>query len=275
MISSPVHVESTSLHEAVRTVIVEAAERAIMPRFGRLTAGDIREKAADDLVTIADQESEHILAEGLARILPEAAIVGEEAAAADVAVLNLLGQSLSWIVDPLDGTGNFAAGEGPFGVLVALADGPDPIGGWIYDPRTRRFCSAFRGEGAFIDGRQVRSAGSGSQPPIAAISSLFVDSSRRARVHQGMKGVFETVPIPRCAAEQYPRIVLGVNDVTLYERTLPWDHAAGALFLTEAGGRVSRFDGAPYVVGDDRRGLIAAATPSLWEQTLGLLPGLD
>jgi len=90
-----------------------------------------------------------------------------------------------------------------------------------------------------------------------------------------MEGVFQTVPIPRCAAEQYPRIVLGANDVTLYERTLPWDHAAGVLFLTEAGGRVSRFDGSPYQVGDDRRGLIAAATPALWEQTLGLLQGLD
>lgn len=246
-----------------------------MPRYGRLAAGDIREKAADDLVTIADQESEQIVAEGLARILPEAAIVGEEAAAADPTVLDRLGRSLSWIIDPLDGTGNFAAGDGPFGMLVALADGAVPFGGWIYDPRARRFCSAFRGEGAFIDGQPVRSQGSGSQEPIAAISSLFVDPVRRVQVQQAMEGVFETVPIPRCAAEQYPRVVLGLNDVTLYERTLPWDHVAGALFLTEAGGRVSRFDGSPYRVGDDRRGLIAAATPALWEQTLDLLAGLD
>ena len=255
--------------------MADAAERAIIPRYGKLVAGDIREKSADELVTIADEESEQILTEGLAGILPEAAIVGEEAAAADGSVLDRLGRQLCWIIDPLDGTANFAAGEGPFGMLVALAEGDEPIGGWIYDPRTRRFCSALLGEKAFVDGRQVRSRASGNRPAIAAISSLFADPVRNKRVRERIEPVFETVPIPRCAAEQYPRTVLGVNDVTVYERTLPWDHAAGAIFLSEAGGRVSRFDGSPYRVGDERRGLIAAATPGLWEQTVGLLQDLD
>jgi fructose-1,6-bisphosphatase/inositol monophosphatase family enzyme len=74
------------------------------------------------------------------------------------------------------------------------------------------------------------------------------------------------VPIPRCAAEQYPRLVLGQNDVSIFERTLPWDHAAGILFLEEAGGKAARIDGSPYRVNDKRRGLIGAATPQLWDQ---------
>ena len=254
--------------------MIEAAERAIMPRFGKLAAKDVREKARDELVTIADQESEALLADGLAAILPEAALVGEEAAAANPQVLDRLNDDLCWIVDPLDGTGNFAAGEGPFGILVALAQGRDPIGGWIYDPRTRRFCSAFRGEGALVDGVPLRSRDSGQPIPIAAISSLFQDRNRKAQVLARMTSAFETVPMPRCAAEQYPRTALGVNDVAVYERTLPWDHAAGTVFLIEAGGRVSRFDGSPYRVGDDRRGLIAAATPALWEKALSLLQDL-
>ncbi len=57
--------------------------------------------------------------------------------------------------------------------------------------------------------------------------------------------------IPRCAAEQYPRIVLGVNDLAVFERTLPWDHAPGSLFVNEAGGKVARPDGSPYVIGAD------------------------
>ena len=73
------------------------------------------------------------------------------------------------------------------------------------------------------------------------------------------------VDIPRCAAEQYPRLALGVNDVSVFERTLSWDHAAGVLFLNEAGGKVARADGSAYRVDDTRKGLIAAASPALWE----------
>ena len=79
--------------------------------------------------------------------------------------------------------------------------------------------------------------------------------------------------IPRCAAEQYPRIVLGINDVALFERTLPWDHAPGALFVEQAGGRVARLDGSAYRLGDRRTGLLAAATPALWDEAAAILFG--
>jgi fructose-1,6-bisphosphatase/inositol monophosphatase family enzyme len=255
---------STSLHAAVKAVMIDAAERAILPRYRLLAAHEIREKATDELVTIADTDSEAILSEGLARILPEAAIVGEEAAAADPSVLTLLRDRLCWIVDPLDGTGNFAAGEGPFGILIALADRGETLGGWIYDPRSRRFVAAYRGEGTRIDGTPVRSRTSGKVPPIAAISPLLAPMPDRADMLRRVERHFTTVPIPRCAAEQYPATILGISDVTLYERTLPWDHAAGVLCLTEAGGVVTRFDGTAYRADDDRSGLIAAATPAMW-----------
>ena len=255
--------------------MIEAAERAILPRFRRLTTNEVGEKSAGEVVTIADRESEAILAEGLAAILPEASLVGEEAADADPHILERLSDSLCWIVDPLDGTANFAAGEGPFGILVALAEAGEVVGGWIYDPRSSRFCSATKGRGTLIDGVPVHARDSGGAVPIAAISSLFAQSSRRAAVTDRLEEGFALVPIPRCAAEQYPRIILGVNDLTLFERTLPWDHAAGALCLTEAGGMVSRFDGSPYRVGDDRRGLIAAATPALWQHAVDRLADLE
>ena len=270
---SPERPSSAALHAAVRDVVADAAGRAIMPRFGQLTHGEVREKSAGELVTMADRESELILAEGLARIIPEATIVGEEAADADPSVLRGLSDDLCWIIDPLDGTANFAAGKGPFGMLVALAERGLAIGGWIFDPRSNRFCSALRGEGTMIDGELVRSRSSGESIPNVAISSLFSSSERRTDVISRMTPHFRTVPIPRCAAEQYPRVLLGVNDVTLFERTLPWDHAAGALCLTEAGGVVTRFDGSQYRVDDDRRGLIAAANPALWEMAFQHLCG--
>jgi fructose-1,6-bisphosphatase/inositol monophosphatase family enzyme len=84
------------------------------------------------------------------------------------------------------------------------------------------------------------------------------------------------VDIPRCAAEQYPRLVLGQNDVSIFERTLPWDHAAGVLFLNEAGGKAARPDGSPYRVDDYARpGMIGAATPALWEELAERMAGMN
>src|SRR3546814_2425557 len=87
------------------------------------------------------------------------------------------------------------------------------------------------------------------------------------------EGHFTTGDIPRCAGEQYPLLVLGENDLTVFERSLPWDHAAGAIFLNEAGGKLCRKDGSPYVVGDDRRGLLGAVSPQLWDEAARILFG--
>ena len=68
------------------------------------------------------------------------------------------------------------------------------------------------------------------------------------------------------------RLVLGVNDVSIFQRTLAWDHAAGVLFVNEAGGMAARPDGTPYRVdGEDWGGLIAAASPALWDELAGRL----
>jgi fructose-1,6-bisphosphatase/inositol monophosphatase family enzyme len=245
----------------------EAAERAILPRYRSLSAADISQKAPDDVVTVADRESEDILNAGLARLLPEAAIVGEEAVHADPRLFDRLGDDLCWIVDPLDGTNNFASGKPPFGVLVALIRSGETIGGWLYDPLSGRSCHATKGGGAFIDGERITARASGRASPVAAISLIYMDPARREAVKAQIAPWYDLVDIPRCAAEQYPRLVLGQNDVSIFERTLPWDHAAGVLFLNEAGGKAARLDGSPFLVTDhDRPGMIGAATPELWDQ---------
>jgi len=254
-----------ALTRSVHALMREAAERAILPRYRSLAAHEVSEKAADDLVTVADHESEDILAAGLARLIPGAAIVGEEAAHADPSLLDRLDDSLCWIVDPLDGTNNFAAGKPPFGIIVTLAEHGEAIAGWLYDPLRERFCHAARSRGAFIGEERVRAHASGRTPPVAAISLIFMAPARREQVKALIAPFYEMVDIPRCAAEQYPRLVLGQNDVSIFERTLPWDHAAGALFLNEAGGKSARLDGSPYLVRDHARpGMIGAATPELW-----------
>lgn len=262
-----------TLTAAVAALMRQVATEVVMPRYRNLAADEIIEKAADELVTIADRESELRLQEGLARLLPEAGIVGEEACAADPALVGKLGHGLNWLIDPIDGTSNFAAGRPPFGLMIALVDGGETLAGWMLDPLTGRLCHAARGKGATIDGEPVRARESGAPLPVAGLSLLFVRPEGRQGLIDRAEGKLQMADIPRCAAEQYPRIVLGVNDLALFERTLPWDHAPGALFVNEAGGRVARPDGSPYRVDDDRKGMIAAASPAMWDRAAALLYG--
>ena len=264
-----------TLDTEIAALMARVAQTAILPRYQHLTAGQIANKAVDDVVTVADTDAEALLSEALARLMPEAAIVGEEAASADPAVLDRLGDSLCWIIDPIDGTNNFAAGRPPFGILIALAEHGAMVAGWIYDVLSGRLCSAHRGAGAWVDGERVTARSTGQEPPVAAISLVFADPDRRAVLKERVAPHYTLVDIPRCAAEQYPRIVLGINDVSIFERTLAWDHAAGVLFVNEAGGRAARPDGSAYRV--DRHlqpGLIAAASPALFDQMAERLAGM-
>ncbi|MGD9809916.1 MAG: inositol monophosphatase [Sphingobium sp.] len=249
----------------------DTAVEIILPRYRNLAAHEVTEKAKDELVTIADRESEDRLSEGLAKLLPGAKIVGEEACAVDPSLLRHLDDALCWIIDPIDGTGNFAAGRPPFGLMIALAEHGEVVAGWVYDPLTGRLCQAERGKGAWIGDMRVKSRESGEVLPVAGISPLFVDPAEREALESRAEGRLNMVGIPRCAAEQYPRIVLGENDLALFNRTLAWDHAAGVLFLEEAGGVAARFDGSPYRITSEETGLLAASSPAMWDRAAKIL----
>ena len=261
------------LDAPVQTLIRDVAARIVMPRFRRLDPSQIEEKAPDELVTIADKESEAALIAGLTKLLPESRVIGEEGVSADPALLEGIGEGVAWIVDPIDGTANFAAGETPFGIMVALAIDGVSEAAWLFDPVGDRMCSAARGRGAFINGTRVTSRTSGAPIPIAGLSTKFLPPEMRGDIEARAEGRMRCVAIPRCAAEQYPRIILGANDLALFWRTHVWDHAPGALILTEAGGRVARFDGTDYAVAQTGTGLLAAATPHMWDEAAAILLG--
>jgi len=256
----------SALDEEIRDLMRFAAQRSMLPRFRQLAAHEIEMKGEDDPVTIVDREVEAFLTEALTRLAPGVAVVGEEAAAGDEAVLDpLSGQC--WIIDPLDGTANFAAGKQPFGIILALADAGRAVAGWIYDPINDRFCHARDGEGAFVDAERIAARSTMQNRPVAAVSRLFLTTEQAERVDARLAPHYTLVDIPRCAAEQYPRLALGENDVSSFERTLPWDHAAGVLWLNEAGGKAARPDGSAYRVDEaDRPGLVGASSPAIWDQ---------
>jgi fructose-1,6-bisphosphatase/inositol monophosphatase family enzyme len=257
----------------VQALIRDVAARIVMPRFRQLDAAQIEEKAPDELVTIADRESEEALSEGLLRILPGSRVVGEEGVSADPALLDNIERGTVWIVDPIDGTANFAAGETPFGIMVALAMDGVSEAAWLYDPVLERMCSAGRGRGAYVNGARTYARTIGAAVPVAGLSTKYLPPELRVEMESRAEGRLNCVGIPRCAAEQYPRVMLGTNDLALFWRTFVWDHAPGALILEEAGGKCARFDGTPYAIGQTGTGMLAAASPEMWDKAAAILLG--
>lgn len=264
---------SPILAEQVTMLMRSVAKDIVLPRFQQLASDDISEKAPGDLVTIVDHESEERIAEGLSKLLPDARIVGEEGAAEDPALLDALDQGAVWLVDPLDGTANFAEGKLPFAIMIALIVDGEVQAGWIFDPVTPRICYAGRGRGAYLNGERISAQTGPHALPRAALGLHFMSEERQDALAARAEGKLEIVPIPRCAGEQYPRVVLGQNDVALFAKSYPYDHAAGALFLDEAGGKTAWPDGDAYSVTRRDPDLLSAATPQLWDRAAEILFG--
>jgi fructose-1,6-bisphosphatase/inositol monophosphatase family enzyme len=252
-----------------------ASQRLILPAWRNLADEDIEFKGEDDPVTVVDKQVEEFLSEALTKLAPDVPVVGEEAVHADPSLMERL-SSACWIIDPIDGTSNYAAGKETFGIIIALADAGEAIAGWLYDPLKQRLCHTRQGEGAFVNGETITARTTGEEPPIVAVSRMFLTEEQAAMVDAKLAPHYTLVDIPRCAAEQYPRLALGENDISSFKRTLPWDHAAGVLWLNEAGGKACRLDGSAYRVDesakpDDRQGLVGASSPALWDAFMARL----
>jgi len=252
-------------HEQIAELLIETTSTIMMPRFRGLASDEICEKSPGEILTVVDGLMETALTMALLKIEAEARVIGEESCEAHPEMLDTIGEGAVWIVDPLDGTSNFSKGLSCFGVIIALARNGIVEAGWLYDPVTNRMCHAVDGGGAFVNGQLLDPLETACpERPIAAFATQFLAPEPRTAVEQSAEESFVLVPIPKCAAEHYPRLALGQNNVALFQRTLPWDHAAGALFLTEAGGVVTRWDGSPYRFFDRRNGIVAASDPVAW-----------
>ncbi|MEY3658360.1 MAG: hypothetical protein RL425_1121 [Pseudomonadota bacterium] len=246
-----------ALSKAVTGLIRAVAAEQIMPRWQHLLGDQVREKTPGDLVTIADHESEARLTEALAGLIPGSRVVGEEAVSADPNLLDGLDQGCVWLVDPLDGTGNFVAGSPHFAVMVALVQDGVVDAGWIWQPAHGLFYQAERGCGTLCNGAPVRAKPSGQPRFTAAFPTRYANASQQQLIDQMRADVDVALPGLMCAGVDYTRCIDGTQDFALFWRSLPWDHAPGALILTEAGGWAGWLDGTPYSVCDQRPGLVA------------------
>jgi fructose-1,6-bisphosphatase/inositol monophosphatase family enzyme len=249
--------------DRVSKLIAEIAATAIVPRFQALAAHEIALKGPGDYVTAADLEAEALLAPALAAIVPGSVVVGEEAVAKDPAVLERLGQNAPvWIIDPLDGTGNFAQGRRPFCSIVALAVAGRPVAGWILEPLTGDLLVAGLGLGARFNGVPATLAG-------GRAGAVY---GNKLRKRASASGAFEGFVDDRCAGSVYLDLVRGRIGFGAFTRTLPWDHAAGTLAVAEMGGTSAFLDDrTAYDVRRHTGPLLHAASKAEWDAIGALL----
>ncbi|MET0340006.1 MAG: inositol monophosphatase family protein [Polyangiales bacterium] len=257
-----------ALLDDVAALMREVAAAHILPRFRALAAGDVVEKAPGELVTVADREAEHHLTARLAQLVPGVRVVGEEAVAADPSRLAGLGEGSVFLVDPLDGTANFVAGTACFAVMVALLHEGETAAAWLLDPVTNVLARAERGAGAFLERERLTPDAHSPGVPMlrGAVLSKYMPPSLRTQVEARAPRLGEVLPGLHCAGAEYPALASGRQDFAVFYRTLPWDHAPGALLVSEAGGVAARYDGTPYRPAEDVRGLLVARNELVWGQ---------
>lgn len=249
------------------------AQQEILPRFKKLSAADIRTKSGPlDPVTVADEAAERALYAGLKLLFPDDDVIGEEAVSSGAARLERLREpGRVWIVDPIDGTANFASELPLFGIILALVEEDEILASFIFDPFGDDCAVALRGQGAWLvarDGscRTLRVAPPAplSEMTAGAISWRFMQEPLRGCVLRNLAKL-ASVTDYRCAAHQYRLLAGGYCHISLYQKLMPWDHAAGVLLHKEAGGYARHFDGSAYRPSVIEGGLLLAPDEASWK----------
>lgn len=262
--------------DRVAQVLAEVAEQEIMPRWRNLAAADVREKTGpNDLVTVADEASERALAARLPGLLPGSILIGEEAVEHDRSLLDRLREDRPvWIVDPIDGTKNFAEGRDRFGVMAALVDCDAMVASAIYEPVSGRVLLAERGGGAELverDGTRTRlrvAPAAGLDVLEGSLNFRFIPDED---IRKAVRGKAEDLLPKRhhrlgCAAYDYRKLATADWHFAFYWKNMPWDHAPGLLIHAEAGGYARRLDGREYRPSELAGGLLVAPDADSWQE---------
>jgi len=247
----------------LREIVMSAAREELLPRFARVKRG---RKADGSVVTEADLVVQQRLAEALQTRWPDTVFLGEEMSAAEQDALLTTGRPM-WCLDPLDGTGNFAAGIPFFSVSLALLDQGRAMAGIVYDPVRDECFSALYGQGAQLNDTALASVHTGLTLQQA---TGLIDFKRLPRE----LAVRLVSDIPYASQRSFGSVALdwcwiaaGRCHVYLHGRQNLWDYAAGHLILQEAGGRAMTLSGeAVFVKTLQPRSAVAALDADLFDE---------
>jgi fructose-1,6-bisphosphatase/inositol monophosphatase family enzyme len=274
------------LSKAQRTQLMNLVRRAaraeIMPRFRQLDPHQISAKAhAQDLVTDADKGAEAMIARGLQTMFPHALIVGEEAVADNPSITDKIGEAeLCFTIDPVDGTWNYAKGLTTFGVIISILRFGIPVFGLLYDPVMNDFIIADEQSPAEYIGprlrrRRLQTSQGGKLEDLIGYVPLFLLPKDKQAQMAATYPQFGRVNSLRCSCHETRMLTSGGVDFVLSARVTPWDHSAGVVTVTQAGGYCAMLDGSDFR-GDMKSGyLLCAGSKDTWEQVREVFAFLD
>lgn len=233
----------------------------LLERLEQVRTVSFKGPGRSNLVTDADRASEDAILRHITTAFPGHAFLAEEGGGA--------GHSdWTWIIDPLDGTTNYAHGVPHFCVTLGVEgpgpNGPEVLAGVVYDPTRDEVFAAAKGQGATLNGKPIHVSNTSKLENALLCTGFPYDVQVKPEVPLGLfsKLVVQAQGIRRMgsAALDLAYVACGRYDGYFEFGLQPWDIAAGALLISEAGGAVSRIDGEPF---DVRYGDILAASSAL------------
>ncbi|MCG7493374.1 inositol monophosphatase [Thalassobius sp. Cn5-15] len=257
-----------------------AAKAEILPRFRNLAASDIRAKTKpDDLVTEADLAAEARITAAVHDAFPDAMVLGEEAASLDPTLRTQAAEAdLALIIDPVDGTWNFANGLATFGVILAATRYGIPVFGLLYDVVMDDWVLA-AGNGAVMAApdQSARALSTASVKPLDQLTGFIHLDLMEKSVQEQMAATlprFNRTFMLRCSCHEYRLLAQGAVDFCLSGMLNPWDHAAGVHAVAQAGGVARLIDGRAYHTGITTGYLLTASSEEVWQKVAAELPFL-
>ncbi len=227
---------------AIETAV--SAGKVLLEKFGKKL--DVSKKGDINLVTEADLASEKLIVERIKTHYPKHVILAEESGE-NVATD---GDRLwKWIIDPLDGTTNFAHGYPCFAVTIALEHKGEIVIGVTYDPTRDEIFAAERGQGATLNGKKISVSRTENLSDSLIVTGFPYDFAKRESVVKNLlKLLFRARGVRRdgSAAIDLAYVACGRFDGFWEEGLNPWDVAAGFLLVSEAGGMVTHYDGSSF-----------------------------
>ncbi len=222
------------------------AGRVLLEKFGRIES--VTKKGDINLVTEADLASEALIVERIKSHFPRHAILAEEAGNA---VVTGEDGGHKWIIDPLDGTTNYAHGYPCFCVTIALEHEGEVVLGVTYDPTRDELFTAEKGRGATLNGKPIRVSRTDELGNALLVTGFPYDIKHREKFARHLTEFLLTsrgVRRDGSAAIDLAYVACGRFDGFWEEGLNPWDVAAGKLLIEEAGGTVSNYDGSPFSI---------------------------
>ncbi|WP_020593751.1 inositol monophosphatase family protein [Kiloniella laminariae] len=262
--------------DQIPSFLKDVAETEIMPRFRNLAQGEVLQKKGGETVTIADLEAEKHLSRLLLNLFPGSYVIGEEKAAEQPGLLNNLpDEKLVWVIDPIDGTNNFARGSETFRTMLALLYQGETIAAWIYDPVRNVLLEAQKGEGARLDGQALVLSIPFPLQSSDCIGTLHGSENSDpvlAKTVERNRNQLNVVRTLRCAGADYERLSCSETHFALFTRLMPWDHLPGILIHQEAGGYSACLDGEAYRADSyAKEGLLLAPNRQIWTEIRDVL----